>query len=515
MHTQRQAIVDAIGRGDHAAAERGCAAMMAVAETAAEGAYLQGLLHLSRAEAKAALPLLRRARDLLPDRGDILYNLGVSLQATGRLDEAAATWHEVTRLAPDHLDAWRNLTLAAAETGDPETARDLYRQALARHPEDRALLFNYARLCRRSGAADEGVAVLATLLRAHPRFAPGWLLAGESLKAAGRLAQAEGCYREAIALDDPALRPIAHFHLACLLLQQERWAEGFTEHIWCPLLPGAGRLHWPVPAWTGQEPPESRVLLWNDQGAGDAIQWLRLARPLADRGYHVFVLVQDQLKSLAASAPGVEAAFGTSDAPAPMDAQLPFSVLPHLLGLAPDRFWPGPYLHSAAPPAPRLPPRRPGCKRVALVWAGNPEHANDANRSMRLGDLDALLDMPGIDWVSLQRDRGPAELAAFTCSGRMQDLSPLLTDFSATASLLSEIDLLVTVDTAAAHLAGALSRPAWVLLPVNGDWRWGLAGESSRWYPSLRLFRQAQPGDWSTPLGEVAALLTNGSGANS
>jgi len=147
-------------------------------------------------------------------------------------------------------------------------------------------------------------------------------------------------------------------------------------------------------------------------------------------------------------------------------------------------------------------------KRVGLVWAGNPTHANDANRSMQLADLQGLFELRGATWFSLQLGKGPSELAASRFAGRVHDLSNLLTDFSTTAAVMMELDLLIAVDTAAAHLAGALGRPVWILLPAIGiDWRWGTAGERTHWYPSARLFRQRQAGDWKPTVADMAALL--------
>ena len=251
------------------------------------------------------------------------------------------------------------------------------------------------------------------------------------------------------------------------------------------------------------------MLLWNDQGIGDAIQNLRFAARIAEARHRVFVLVQEPLKSLAAAVPGVEAAFGPRDEIEAMDCQAPLCSLPHLLGVTPEHSWSAPYVHVLRQWM--LPLGDAGEKRgmrVGLVWAGNPTHANDANRSMRLSDLKPLLDMPGVAWFSLQLGKGPAELAASRWAGRVHDLSPLLADFSATAAALMELDLLIAVDTAAAHLAGALGRPVWIALPAIGcDWRWGTTGQTTCWYPSVRLFRQQRPGDWVSTAAEMVDLL--------
>ena len=512
MQGLKQRIAEAIGRGDFAAADTGCETMMQRGDLA-EGLHLQGVLRLARGDRDMAVALLQRARALSPERGDIAYDHGVALLAAGGVADAAAAWRQAVSLAPERVDAWRNLALAIARTAGDDAALDVYRQALSHHPEDRDLLYNYGNLCFRRGDLDAAAAAQAVLLAAHPRFAAGWINAGMTHKAAGRYEQAADCYRRAIALNDSALNDpaslaLAHFNLANVLLLQGRWADGFAEYEWRLRLPNALPQPWPAPAFTGDHPPGSRVLVWNDQGMGDAIQYLRLTARLAERGYRVFVLVHEQMKALAASAPGVEAAFGPGDQPQAVDAHVPLCSLPHVLGLVPTATWNGPYLRTTKQIA--VPVAADGRnKRVGLVWAGNPSHANDANRSIRLADLAALLDLPGLTWCSLQLGKGPSELVVSPWARRVHDLSSLLTDFSATAAVMMELDLLISVDTAAAHLAGALGRPVWILLPaVGGDWRWGIAGETTDWYPSARLFRQSHAGDWAPTVTEMAALLT-------
>jgi Flp pilus assembly protein TadD len=502
----KQTIAEAIGRGDFAAADLGCVAMMKNGELG-DGMHLQGVLRLTQGDRETAVALLQRARALTPDRGDIAYDHGVALLAAGRMADAAAAWRQATQLSPERIEAWRNLALAVAQTTGSHAALIIYRQALSHHPQDRDLLHNYGNLCFRCGDLENAAQAQAALLKVHPEFAPGWTNAGMTHKAAGRFDEAEACYCRAIELNDPANLVLAHFNLANVLLLQGRWAEGFAEYEWRLRLPNALSQPWPAPAFTGEHPPGSRVLVWNDQGMGDAIQYLRLTARLADKGYRVLVLVQEQLKSLAASAPGVEAAFGPEDPPQAVDAHVPLCSLPHVLGWAPHDAWTGPYLRSSKKvPLPFTAAGR--SKRIGLVWAGNPTHANDANRSMRLADFQPLLDRPGVTWFSLQLGKGPSELSASRFAGRVHDLSSLLTDFSATAAVMTELDLLISVDTAAAHLAGALGRPTWILLPAIGsDWRWGIAGETTAWYPSVRLFRQRRAGDWAPTMDEVAAAL--------
>jgi len=506
-------LIKALEEGDFPAAEAACQSLLSRGATG-EGLYWLAVVRAAQGDPRAALPLVERAAGLLPGRDDVAYNHGVILRDLGRLAEAAAAWRRAVVLAPPHHDAWLNLA-SAVETGDgPEAARAVYDEALRHCPDQPQLLYNHADFLYRRGAIVAAVEVYDRLLRAVPGWSAAWTNLGMCQLRAGRLDAAESCHRRAIALADSADDlALAHFNLGNLLLRQGRWAEGFAGYEWRRRLPGIAPLDWPVPEWSGAEPPGCRVLVWNDQGLGDALQFLRFVPHMARRGHRVFLALRDEIKTLAASAPGVEAAFGLADALPEVDCHLPLCSLPHKLGLVPEGSWPGgPYL--SAPLSLALPPATG--RRVGLVWAGNPGHGNDANRSIALADWAPLLDLPGIDWCSLQLGAAAEQLADSPWRGRVRDLSPLLTDFTATAAVLAQLDLLISVDTAAAHLAGALDRPAWILLPAIGaDWRWRFDGVTTDWYPSLRLFRQTEAGDWRPVMAAVAARLSGATSSSS
>ncbi len=510
METLRQAAIEALGRSDFRAAERACD-KLAKAGAAAEATYMRGVMKQMQGKPLAAIPLLKLASDEQPARADILYNYGVALRDANRLDDAIPVWRRAVTLAPDRVDAWRNLALAAAGRCAGEEAISTYREALALHPADRELLYNAGNLAYRLGDLDAATAWQTQLTETHPAYAPGWMNAALTNRAKGDLTRSEEQYRRAIALhphesDDPAQNALAHFNLANLLLSQDRWSEGFAEYEWRRQLPGAASPPWPAPRWTPDLPAGSRVLLWNDQGLGDALQFLRFAGTLAER-YRVLFFGQNALKTLAATAPGIGPVFTPADTPQQIDAQLPLSSLPHALGLTPENSFARPYL--SAPKTNLLGERKDDRLRIGLVWAGNPDHPNDAHRSMKLADLAPLFGLPSVEWVSLQVGRGREDLAA--SSWPILDLAPLLTDLSVTASVMQELDLVISVDTAPAHLAGALGRPTFVALPLMGlDWRWGISGGASLWYPSMRLFRQTRDGDWSPLVAEMRCLIAKG-----
>jgi tetratricopeptide (TPR) repeat protein len=502
----KRKVAEALGRRDFLLAETLCREAEGDLP-AGELCFIRGVLHAAQGDIDSACLALARAQQELPERADVAYNYGVVLQQSGRIAEAIAAWKKTTSCAPQNAPAWLNLALGMQELGDSAAARNIYIDALRHHPTDRDLLYNYANLLFRAGDLEKSARHYRALLEFHGRDAKAWINYGMLLKTVGRLAESEDCCRKAIACGDQADAARAHFNLANLLLQQGKWKEGFAAYQWRLKLPQSVGSPWQLPEWTPGLPKGSRVLLWSDQGQGDAIMFLRFAPILARKGYRIFAFVQDSLKALAATAPCVEAAFGPADACRDFDASLPLCSLPYALGLESMDLWDGPYLSAAKESVLGL-PARTETLRVGVVWAGNPKHANDANRSMPLADLATLFNLQGIEWYSLQLGDRVGELLSSAHCDRVRDLAPYLTDFAATASVMTELDLLLSIDSAPAHLAGALGMPVWTLLScVDTDWRWQTGSDTTVWYPTMRLFRQTGIGVWSDVVSRVAEAL--------
>lgn len=314
-----------------------------------------------------------------------------------------------------------------------------------------------------------------------------WNNVGNTLRNMGRLQESRACFERIIQID-PENRE-AHYNLSLTLLIGGEMVAGFREYEY------RERPQINLATWRGEDLSGKRVLLWSEQGAGDAIQFVRYARTVSERGGRPVVAVPDALKRLFSWLP-VEISGQVVQA----DLQCPLLSLPHAVGsiLPPavfsvpaevDRRWA------------RIVGDEPGFK-VGLVWAGNPEHDNDRNRSIGLAPLAPLLAAPGVRIVSLQVGQ-PAPPAPVV------DLSSYLVDFAATAGAIRQMDLVVTVDTSVAHLAGSLGVPTWILLPYAPDWRWMLEREDSPWYPTVRLFRQPEPGDWNSVVENVLAALSS------
>ncbi|SBV96257.1 hypothetical protein KL86APRO_10736 [uncultured Alphaproteobacteria bacterium] len=424
---------------------------------------------------------------------DALHAEGIAAIVRGDRATALARWIEALGIDPAHADAAVNATLAALQLGRWAEAEALAAAAIARgHPDPRL------RLWRGHARVGEGRAAAAAdayreALDADPGQPEAWYALGLVLRDLDRREAARAAFGRVLELVPDHAE--AAFEAAQLDLAAGRWAQGFA--LWQarlrrsqPLLPE--RLE--GDPWDGAPAPGATLLLQAEQGVGDTLQFLRYAGLAAARVGRVVVRAHAPLAPLLGR-PGLPwraARFGETVA---ADLHAPLLDLPRLLGCA------DPCADRAAWLAAEPPVRRGNV--VALVWAGNPEHHNDARRSAGFDAVLPLRAVPGVEFRHFQFGAG-AETAAWP---ELIDATAGISDFDRSAAALAACDLVIAVDTAIVHLAGALGLPAWVLTPAVADWRWGAEGTASPWYPLARVFRQSVAGDWSGPVAAVAAAL--------
>ncbi|WP_051340650.1 tetratricopeptide repeat protein [Azospirillum halopraeferens] len=381
--------------------------------------------------------------------------------------------------------------------GEYERAAELYRQIIRARPDHIPALAERARALQHLYRFDLATGLLGTALAQRPDSAKLWFNLGNARRGAGDQDAALDAYRRAVALAPNEDEMQVGLGLA--LMQAGAWSEGFAHYErryarreFLKWMESAGR-----PVWSGEALDGRTILLVAEQGIGDTIQFVRYAGLLADRGARVVVNCQPPLRALLETARGVSAvATGRLNG---FDTAEMLMSLPARFGTTPDTVpAPIPYLAAPATPAVTLPDR--GRPRVGLVWAGNPRHVRDAWRSIPFSTFARLLDVPGIDFYALQKD-------AVADDPRMEPLGPRLADFAVTASVVAQLDLVITVDTSVAHLAGAMGKPVWILLAARSDWRWLTGRSDSPWYPTARLFRQEALGDWPPLIEAVAAAL--------
>ncbi|MFX1673588.1 tetratricopeptide repeat protein [Paraburkholderia sp. A2WS-5] len=510
--------------GDLAGAERHCRAALALAPESVNAQVNLGSVLAKLARGEEALACYREALALAPADAAIHFNLGNAQRALG--DDAAAIVHyrQAVELAPGYAAAWVNLGTTLGQTGDYRAAETCYRRAVELEP-------NAANL----------------------------VCLGASLGAQGRNDEEAPYYQRAIEIDPQ--NADARQNLVWLKLKRGEYREGWAEYArrWraCDYAPFDIE---GIAEWQGEPLDGKRLLLVHEQGFGDQIQFVRYASVLAARGASVDVCVPQTLQLLAQSVPGVHRAWtGTPagdydywlyvmSAPSACGTELHTvpATVPYLFARDVDiQAW-KPRVQAAMladlarqagkapPPAPlaaleavakptgatnathatgaastpgRL--RKPaGYRNIGLVWGGNPGFYNDHNRSVALAAFQPLFTLEKISWFSLQKgEAARAQLAALAGGAPVHDFSDDLRDFGDTAALIMNLDLVIAVDTSVAHLAGALGKPVWILVPANGEWRWLEKRADSPWYPTARLFRQREVGNWQPALEELREAL--------
>ena len=465
---------------------------------------LGGLLR-SQGRLKEAAEQLKRGLVLQPNHAEILALLGLLYLDLKHWHEAAACLQKVLQVHPEHPQALSNLGIAYQELGRLEDAVVCLQKAAHIQPRLGAAFSNWGLALQKLGRHGEAVEQLQRALEIDPNDCGSLANLGFVHQELGQTDVALELYHRALALDPNFAE--AHFGkgLAHLLLgdfttgwQQYEWRwkkMDFTPH---------GR---PEPLWDGSDLQGKSILLHCEQGFGDSIQFIRFAPLLQRRGARVVVLCPQPLEKLFQSAEGVDFVTSCVENLWPCAFQVPLMSLPGLLGIQLDTL-PArvPYLFARANHN-RFLNEAGGRIRIGLVWRGNPGHKNDRNRSIDVQHLLSLLAMDGCLFYGFQRDVRQEEREMLEKHDNFIDLGPRLNDFSDTAAALAELDLVLAVDTALVHVAGAMAKPTWVMLPFVPDWRWLLGRQDSPWYPTVRLFRQKKPGDWQGVVEHVKTEL--------
>ncbi len=468
-----------LGRNE-AAAQRFVRALELASDSAEAWAKLGRTLGLLGRH-EEAVRHLTKALELAPDIGaETYYDLGVALKSLGH-DEPARVWFEnAVRADPDHIRACSNLGTTLLDLGRLNEAVHCFREGVARAPRSPELHYNL----------------------------------GNALLRQRRVEKAIENYRHALALNPDSAD--AHWNLAHALLLSGDFENGWREYQWRWGIAAAATAHraFDKPRWDGGPLDGRTILLWAEQGFGDSIQFARYVPWVAARGGTVVLECWTPLRRLFAGFPGVARMIEPGTSPGPFDVELALLSLPRVHGTTLATV-PADVPYLKADPAlvdawgGRLKTGRR--LKVGLSWQGNRGHPRDRERSVPLAALRPLLEMPEVAWFSLQKED---DLALF--AGTPSEVAPiqprlssgeLIRDFADTAAIIANLDLVISVDSAAAHLAGALAHPVWLLLPFVPEWRWLLNRLDSPWYPTMRLFRQSAYGDWNGVVRDVRDAL--------
>ncbi len=504
-----------------------------------------GTALLNQGRREEALATFDKAVQLKPDNADLWRNLGNALADMGRSAEAILSLQHALKLDPRHWDAAHKAGLLLHQSGrteealvcfnlheamPPDQVQTLQMRALATFIQDRfeeslgdieraheldpanAEICNHAGAClRRLGREQEALVWFDLAVSLRPDFLVAYRNKAFALTHIHRFAEAFSVYDTIKAIDSADAK--ADFDASLVHLLTGNFEAGWAGREARSKVPGLQIAHFEFsqPRWLGKELIQGKtILIHTDEGLGDSIQFARYLPMVAALGARVILVVEDAVFPLMSGLSGISQCLPKSSSTLPtFDVYCPMCSLPLAFATRLETIPAAtPYLPLPAPSRLQAYENRLGphdALRVGLVWSGNPKHGNDYNRSIPLRMLAPLLDT-GATFVSLQKEPRPDEKTILERSG-VVDLTHYLNDFAETAALASSLDLVITVDTSVAHLAGALGRPTWVLLPYTPDWRWLLDRDDSPWYPTVRLFRQDETRDYGSVVARVRSEL--------
>jgi tetratricopeptide (TPR) repeat protein len=492
--------------GRLAEAEDVCRRILERQPSVPEAEHLLGVIAHQNGKLGKAIEHVQRAIELAPQVALFHANFGEMLRLAGRPRLAAEAARRALDIEPDMPAALSNLGVALYELKDYEGAVETHRQAVAAKPDYAEAYSNLGNALHALKRFGEAIPAYRRAIELKPNFADGWANLGTTLHHAGEYEDGMYALRRALALAPGHAN--AHSGLGILLLMRGDFAEGWEEYEWRLRSTERKGPRFPENPWQGESLADKHIYVQAEQGFGDSIQFARYIPLLAARSGKVTLRVHQQLVTLMReSFPGV-AVLGDRGNADPYDCDAVLLSLPRIfktrLQTVPANV---PYLRAPEETLARWKQRLAHLKgvKIGVVWAGNPEQSNDFRRTIELSVLAPLFAVPGTSFVSLQFGPHAADLEERGSGAKpIEDLAPELTDFSDTAGAIGALDMLITVDTAVAHLGGALGKPVWVPTPWVTHWPYMLEREDCLWYPTMRLFRQQTDEPWSTVIARVA-----------
>jgi len=498
-------------RGQAGEAYRLISAALKVNPRAADAWVNLGIVLHALKRDQEALGSFDKALALTPGDAGALYERGNALLALGRAQDALADFDGVLALVPGHPQARVNRGLALAGLGRHAEAIADFEAASATPPVSAAAHYNRGLSLFNLGRYAEAVAAYDRALSLAPNHVKALNNRGFALQSLNRHDEALASCSRALELQKDFAD--AHFNQAISLLTIGDFRRGFEKYEWRWQRTGmpAKRSRYGRPLWLGEYPLQGRtILLHAEQGLGDTIQFVRYVALVAKMGTKAVLEVQPELKVLMERIEGVAAVVARGEPLPPFDVRCPLGSLPLAFKTEPATIpSAGSYLAANDAHIGKWRPRLEALGRphVAIAWSGNPEHMNDRNRSIPLSRLAPLWSAEPARFFAVQREMRSGDAELLAREPRVMQIGTELDDFADTAAVFALVDLVITVDTSVAHLAGAMGRPVWILVPFSPDWRWTLSGERSRWYPSARLFRQPSLGDWDSVIERLRGEL--------
>jgi tetratricopeptide (TPR) repeat protein len=459
---------------------------------------------------QAAAKSYQSALALKPDSPELHCHLARALYQGGALQPAAELYRRALALDPKKHEIYNDLGLVLTDLGNFEAALEVFRRSLILHPRSAKTIAGLGRLFERKGDLISASEAYRDAIKLDPNLPAAYVDLGFVLHGLGELAEASDCFARLRALQPDSAE--ATVNLGLIHLLQGDLAAGWAEY----------ESRWKVGVgddrklmqrrWKGEPLGGERILLYAEQGLGDTMQFVRYVPLVAERGGEVVLEVQPALYGLLAGTDGSTRVIRRGEALPEFTWQCPLMSLPLALGTEletiPARV---PYIVPDAERVDAWRERLPkSTRRIGLAWAGNPGHPRDRLRSISLAQLAPLLNVAGTTFYSFQFGSGSEQMKQLPPGVRMVDLGDELKDFANVAAIVANLDLVISIDSVVAHLAGALGKPVWILLNKGCDWRWFLEREDSPWYPTARLFRQSTSGEWQEVVNRVELELRQG-----
>lgn len=458
-----------------------------------------------------AIAVYRSALAINPRYIDALTNLATALENIHKHEESETAARSAIEYCPTSVNGWIALGISLKNQNRCAESEEAFLKAVDLAPANHEAWNNYGILLKDQGRLDEAITAYRKAITNAPNYAKAHNNLGNALRECRRLTEAIATLRHAIELTPHYAE--AHMNLALTLLQAEEYSTGWPEYEWRWGANYTRPRHTDIPRWDGNPPQNGAVLIHGEQGLGDTIQFARFLPLIGSLNIPIIFEVQPQIRRLLGALGGVKRVLGNGDSFSDVSAQIPLMSLPLIMGL-----------HGGNVPAPvafYTPPSEDIEKwrrhigdsgfKIGISWQGNPNGKVDWGRSLPLAHLAQLSTLDGVRLISLQKHHGLEQLhhlpPGYTVETLGDDFDSGPDAFIDCAAVMAGLDLVITSDSALAHLAGALGIPTWVILRFVPDWRWGLEGDATPWYPSVRLFRQDRHGDWPSAMGKVIAEL--------
>jgi len=492
-------------------AEEICKEVLELQPNNADALHLLGLLYYQLKNYDVAIQHIRKALQISPADPDAYYNLGNAFFEKGQIDEVITCYQRALQLDPGFVEAYHNLGNALAEKGQLDEAITCYQKALQLNPNYAEAYNNlgYA-LYLKQGQLDEAITCYQKALQLKPDYAEAYNNLGLAIQEKGQLDEAITCYQKAIQIDPNCIE--AHWNMALALLLSGNFKQGWKKFEWRWKLEDNYQRTFSQPLWDGSNITGYTILLHAEQGFGDTIQFIRYAPMVAQRGTKVIIECKKELTSLLHNVEGIQYVIAYGEQLPDFDVHCPLLSLPLVFNTTlesiPSKI---PYITADSMLVQKWQNRvqHDNSKlKIGLAWDVGHREDKLHYRSCPLELFSPLTQRDDITFYSLQKGAAGEQAKNPPQGIKLIDYTEEIHDFSDTAAFIENLDLIISVDTAVVHLAGALGKSVWTLVPFAPDWRWMLTREDSPWYPTMRLFRQSSPGDWEPVIASIEKELS-------